>query len=72
MTVKCKFVCQSVLLDKNGGTVTLTPVTTGSPENESFFKWTPFGEIKMGVLNEDAVEQFVPGRSYYIDFTPAD
>lgn len=71
MTVRCKFVCQSILLDQNGGKVTLTPVTTGSEENDIFFKWTPFGELTMGIVKDELVKQFVPGQSYYIDLTPA-
>lgn len=52
-------------------TVTLYPVTGGSPENEKFYASTPGGEIKLGVINAGAVAQFEPGKTYYVDFTPA-
>jgi hypothetical protein len=50
----------------------LHPVTSGSRENEEFYKYTPGGAIDLGTLNPQAAEQFVPGRQFYVDFTPAD
>lgn len=46
-------------------------VTSGSPENDAFFKWTPSGKLEMSVKPEVA-EQFELGKSYYLDFTPAE
>lgn len=40
------------------------------PENQRFHKATPSGKLSMWVDNE-AVD-FEPGKSYYLDFTPAD
>lgn len=71
MTVRCKFVCKSVLLTENGGEVTLAPVVSGSAENESFFKWTPYGEFKMGLVQFETAKQFTPGVEYFIDITEA-
>lgn len=45
------------------------PVTSGSPENESFFKWTPGGKLELSTVNPEAAKQFVPGKQYYIDIT---
>lgn len=50
--------------------VVLQAVTSGSPENESFFKWTPSGKIEMSVKPEVAAELKV-GEPYYVDFTSA-
>lgn len=55
----------------DGANVTLSPVYTGSPENEQFFRWTPCGEIRMGTINPAAAAQFTVGKEFYVDFTPA-
>ena len=71
MSVRAKFEVQSVTNSKSGATIALSPVTCGSPENESFFKYTPCGEIKIGTINPDAATQFAPGKQFYVDFTEA-
>lgn len=48
--------------------VEMSPVITGSDENEKFFEATPSGEIRMGILNKD-VSPFIEGTEYYVDFT---
>ncbi len=71
-TVRAKFKVQSVTESEGGlKTANLTPVTSGSPENEKFFKWTPGGQIQLGTINPHAAAQFVPGKQFYVDFTPA-
>ena len=52
-------------------TVKLTAVADGSEENKRFFKWTPSGQISLGVLNPEAWKQLELGKSYYVDFSPA-
>lgn len=69
--VRAKFVCESKIIRADGETVKLSAVTHDSVENERYFKWTPFGQIEIGILNEDAAAQFEPGKEYFIDFTPA-
>jgi len=64
---RAKFKVDEVATTVSGTTVRMTPVTSGSPENESFFKWTPFGKIEMGTINPDV--KFIPGKEYFIDFT---
>jgi len=71
MTVRAKFVCNVKTQTMDGYTVKFTPVTSGSEENDQYFKWTPFGSLEMGTLNPEAAEQFTPGMEYYVDFTPA-
>lgn len=46
----------------------LLPVTSGSPENDAFFLWTPSGSIELKTLRDD---HFQVGQFYYVDFTPA-
>ncbi|MDP3625003.1 MAG: hypothetical protein Q8S12_00285 [Hydrogenophaga sp.] len=73
MTVRAKFKVASVT-EQEGGlkTATLHPVTSGSPENEQFFKWTPSGQIQLGTINPASAEHFVPGRQFYVDFMPVE
>lgn len=52
--------------------VELGAVTGQSGENQQFFLATPVGRIELSVTNPDAVGFFQPGKSYYVDFTPAD
>lgn len=67
--VRAKFECTKVDKNEEGQTVKFSAVVSGSPENESFFKFTPFGEIELGIVNNDI--QFEVGKEYYLDFTEA-
>jgi len=70
--VRAKFKVQSVDAKEDGsGTITLEPVTSGSEENDAFYKWTPGGSIVLSTINADAVSQFEVGNEYYVDFTSA-
>lgn len=72
MTVRAKFRVNSITQYEAGSSkVTLTPVTSGSPENELFYKWTPSGTIELSTLNESAAAQFKVGTEMYVDFTRA-
>lgn len=71
-TVRAKFKVTEVSQTEYGERIKLSPVTGGSPENESFFKWTPSGSIEMGTINTDAAKAFEVGKSFYVDFTTAD
>ncbi len=67
MTVRCKFTCMDKTENTDGVEVTFSPVTSGSAENERFFSFTPWGELKFGTFNEDAAAQFEVGKEYYVD-----
>ena len=56
---------------KNGFTYAyeFQAVTGTSDENNTFFASTPSGNIQMSAVRDDL---FVPGQSYYLDFTPSD
>lgn len=73
MTVRAKFKVVSVT-EVEGGlkTAKLQSVTSGSPENEAFFKWTPTANIDLSTMNPVAAAEFVPGRQFYVDFVPAE
>lgn len=58
---------------KGSKTLSFTAVyDDGTPENQRFNKATPSGSLQMSVDNEEALKQFQLGKSYYLDFTPAE
>lgn len=68
--VRAKFVCSG----KEGTVMFLHPVYSEDIQTEDgrFTQATPWGELKMAVDNPNAAIQFEVGKSYYLDFTPAD
>lgn len=72
MSVRMKMVVEEIEFHSEGGRVKMTPVISGSPENEMFFKWTPSGVLKIGTINRSALEQFSLGAEMYVDISPAD
>lgn len=70
--VIAKFKVDGVTHTEYGGSVTLTPVYSGSEENKKFFELTPYGKIEMGTINKDALEEFIPGKEYQVTFTKAE
>lgn len=66
--VRAKFVVRA----NEDGKVELEPVTGGSAENESFFHYTPWGKLEMGIVNPAAADFFTVGREVYLDFMPTD
>lgn len=72
MMVRAKFYVSNVTpWGWGGGEVFLVPVYSEDPnhENKSFWDATPSGEIRMGINNQKAFDQFELGKEYYIDFT---
>jgi hypothetical protein len=72
MSIRAKFKVEYRTESVAGFQIMLSPVTTGSKENEQFYKWTPGGKIELTTVNKDAGEQFKPGVEFYVDFTPAE
>jgi hypothetical protein len=70
-SIRAKFKCESVTHGVEFSGVTLVPVTSGSQENERFYKWTPGGKVELTVVKRDTAAAFQPGEDYYIDFTHA-
>lgn len=55
----------------SGKSVTLAAVYSADPahENHSWSKYTPDGRIAMTITNEAALEKFVAGAEYLVEFT---
>lgn len=74
--VRAKFKVDSIqpgnITDSEGKSITLSPVISGSKENEDFYRWTPGGQILLSTINEAAAAQFEVGKEFYVDFTPAE
>jgi hypothetical protein len=52
--------------------ITLSPCYDKSnPEDVSFSEATPSGTINFTLTNPDLKDEFKPGTTYYVDFTPA-
>jgi hypothetical protein len=72
MAVRAKVVCESV----GGGLASFRtvyePDASKDTENARFTTATPWGEIRLGINNPAAIEQFEAGKEYYVDFTPAE
>ena len=73
MKVKAKFKCESVTRYTGSVEVKMNPVCADEvEENQRFHKYTPCGELKMQITNENLFDSFVPGKNYYVDITPAE
>jgi hypothetical protein len=74
MSVRCKFVCQSI---QDNGTPESKRVTFGTqydttiPEDQRFTRWTPTGVLDVVIDNPAAVAELVVGKAYYLDLSPA-
>jgi len=72
MNVRAKFRCDSVTKHSYGHeTVKFAAVSSGNKEDNSFSEATPSATLEMTVSNKAVHGAFVPGASYYCDFTPA-
>lgn len=73
MPVRAKFkvVRNDPQANGEGCRIVLEAVASGSAENESFFRYTPSGQLTMSIVNPAAAEMFVEGHEIYLDFSPA-
>jgi len=72
MTVRAKFQCTEqtrrcwdATKEEYFYAYSFDAVLGGSEENKAFFKATPSGHLEMSAV----VPLFVPGKTYYLDFT---
>jgi hypothetical protein len=74
-TVRAKFKCDRAEKYFSGDdecvTVYFNAVIDDSPENASWSKWTPSGQLQMTISNPALLEHFVPGKEYFLDIAEA-
>ena len=69
--IRCKFRVVGIkkTLEAQSEIVSLSAVGGGTPENESFSKWTPQGDLSITVNNPNVVGTITLGAYYYLDLT---
>ena len=67
--IRAKFKCEEVNKKIYSTEFVLNPVTTGSPENEDFFRTTPGGKISLLIRTQETPARFELGKFYFVDFT---
>lgn len=72
MSVRAKVVCEGVSGSAVSFRTVYEPDASKDTENARFTRATPWGEIKLGIDNPDALQQFEAGKSYYVDFMPVE
>lgn len=75
--IRCKFKVDKIVRTEgwNNGPdevheITLSPVTSGSEENEAFYAATPGGSLVFSTVNANAAQGLNPGDEFYVDLTP--
>jgi hypothetical protein len=70
--VKAKFDCVSAVKGEETTDVNFLATVSGE-ENKEWAKWTPSGSLFISI-NNDAVASnaFIPGKSYFLEFSPAE
>jgi len=71
MSVRSKVRCTSVVNNTVCFSTVYEPDAAKDTENARFTKATPWGDIRLGIDNPEALAQFQPNEEYYVDFTPA-
>lgn len=69
--IRAKLKCLEVTKTEYGENAKLTAVHGNGEENKSFSEATPVANHEMTITNKAAHGYFVPGKEYYLDFTPA-
>lgn len=70
--MRAKFTVNSIETFSYGGQrAKLSAVYSGTPEDNQFAKATPSGQLEITIDNPAAQGYLIPGKSYYLDFTPA-
>ncbi len=78
MNVRAKMTCHEKTNQKDSKTaeprcvVALRPVYGDTPENKTWSKYTPSGEVKLYITNPAAADAFEVGEEYFVDFSKAE
>ena len=70
--VRAKVTCDSLVGNQVKFSTVYETDAQKSDENVRFTEATPWGNIALGINNPKALEQFTVGKSYYVDFSPAE
>lgn len=70
--VRAKFTVTNNEKYGSAHSVRLAPVFGGSAENDRFFAVSPGGAIALEVVAAETAARFEVGKSYYVDFSPAE
>jgi len=71
MVVRSKVRCNAKTGNEVHFATVYEPDEKKNDENARFTTATPWGDIRMGINNPVALEQFEVNKEYYVDFTPA-
>ena len=71
--MRAKYKVDSVTKTDNASEIIkLSAVTNGTPEDNTFHKYTPYGNMDITITNPVLLGVIEPGQKYYLDFTLAD
>jgi hypothetical protein len=68
--MRAKFRVEAVTIFEYNQNIELQAVCGGSKEDNSYAAATPNAHCKMTITNKDLWGKFVPGQTFYVDFTP--
>ncbi len=71
MSVRAKVRCNAKSESEVHFTTVYEPDDSRNDENARFTKATPWGDIRLGIDNPEALQQFEVNQEYYVDFTKA-
>lgn len=71
MSVRAKVRCNAKSESEVNFTTVYEPDDSRNDENARFTKATPWGDIRLGIDNPEALQQFEVNQEYYVDFTKA-
>lgn len=67
-TMRCKMKITAIINQDDGcHQFCAEPVTYGSEENDTYFKYTPGGSLDLQLLNAKSVEGYKVGDEIYVD-----
>ena len=67
--MRAKFKIDNIIQTEHSETLVMSAVTNGTPEDNTFSKWTPAAKLEMSITNPDLMGTFKPGERFYLDFT---
>lgn len=68
MTMRCKFKCSKKIEIEYGFELEFEATT----EDNSYFRFTPYGTLKVGLVSRDTADAFKVGEYYFLNLEPTD